>query len=102
MPFNESSARLGATNNVVIATTSTAVASAAFGAQTYQIRVAAPAACYVLVAQPLTASTTDATASTTSPYLPANQPEYFTVTPGQKLSAFSATTQTISVVEITG
>jgi hypothetical protein len=37
------SARLGTVNNVAVATTSTAAASSAFGAQTYQIRVAASA-----------------------------------------------------------
>lgn len=98
----DSAARFGATNNVVIATTSTAVASTAFGSQTYQIRVASPSACFVAVVTPLTASTTDATAATTSAYLPANFPEYIKVSPGQKLSAFSATLQTISVVEVTG
>lgn len=98
----DSLARLGTVNNVVVATTSTAVASSAFSSQTYAIRVAAPGACYIAVATPLTASTTDVTATNTSAYLPANQPEYIKVTPGQKLSVFSATTQTVSVVEVTG
>lgn len=101
-PVRDMAGRLGTVNNVAIATTSTAVASSAFGSQTYQIRVSAPAACFIAVAQPLTASTTDVTASATSAYLPANQPEYIKVSPGQKLSAFSATVQTISVVEVTG
>ncbi len=103
MPLvRDMAARLGTVNNVTIATTSTAVASTAFGAQTYQIRVAAPAACFALVVTPLTASTTDATAATTSALIPANSPEYFKVSPGQKLSVFSATTQVISCVEVTG
>lgn len=97
----DAAARLGTVNNVVIATTSTAVASSAFGSQTYQIRVAAPSACFALVVQPLTASTTDATAATTSALIPANSPEYFKVSPGQKLSVFSASLQTVSVVEVT-
>lgn len=89
-------------NNVAVATTSTAAASSAFGAQTYEIRVAAPAACFVKVVTPLTASTTDATAAATDAYLPANVPQMVKVNPGQKLSVFSATTQTVSVVELTG
>lgn len=88
------SVRLNTVNNVAIATTSTAVASSAFGSQTYQIRVSAPAACFVKIDTAPTAAATDA-------YIPPNWPEYFTVTPGQKISAFSATIQTISVVELT-
>ena len=92
-PVNPSS-KNGTVNNVAIATTSTAVASAAFGSQTYQIRIAATSACtYTLGASP-TAATTDA-------LLPANWVEYVKVTPGQKVSVFSATIQTVSVVEIT-
>lgn len=95
MPFNQHSARLGATNNVTIATTSTAVASATFGTETYQIRIAAPAACFFKIDTAPTAATSDA-------YMPANILDYITVTPGQKISVFSATTQTVSIVEVTG
>ncbi len=92
----QNSSKQGAANNVVVATTSTAVASSAFGVQTYQIRVAAPAACFYKVGDGTP------TAAATDSYLPANVIEYVKVTPGQKISAFSATTQTISVVEIAG
>lgn len=89
------SSNLGASNNVAVATTSTAVASSAFGAQTYQIRIASPAACYYKVGDGTpTAAATDA-------YLPANVIEYVKVHPGQKISAYSATIQTLSVVEVT-
>lgn len=86
--------KLGVVNNVAVATTSTAAASAAFGTETYQIRVAASAACFIAVGTSPTAAATDA-------FLPANWIEYVKVTPGQKISAFSATVQTVSVVEIT-
>jgi len=88
------SARLGTVNNVAVATTSTAVASSAFGSQTYQIRIAATAACFFKVDKAPTAAATDA-------LLPANWVEYIKVTPGEKVSVFSATVQTVSVVEVT-
>ena len=88
------SARLGTVNNVAVATTSTAVASSAFGSQTYQIRIAATAACFYKVDKAPTAAATDA-------LLPANWVEYIKVTPGEKVSVFSATVQTVSVVEVT-
>ena len=92
----QNSSKQGATNNVAVATTSTAVASAVFGVQTYQIRVAAPAAAFYKV------SDGTPTAAATDSYLPANVIEYVKVTPGQKISVFSPTIQTISVVEIAG
>ncbi len=89
------SARLGAANNVNMATSATSVASSAFGSQTYQIRVASPTACFLRIAEAPTAVTTDA-------YLPANVVEYFTVTPGQKIAGITATgTGLMSVTEIT-
>lgn len=89
------SANLGASNNVTVATTSTASASSAFGAQTYQIRIAAPAACFYKVGDGTP------TAANSDVYLPANVIEYVKVHPGQKVSVFSATTQTVSVAEVT-
>ena len=93
-PVNPSS-KNGTVNNVAIATTSTAVASSAFGGQTYQIRICAPSACTYLVDGSTAAAATDA-------LLPANWIEYVKVTPGQKVSVFSATIQTVSVIEIAG
>jgi hypothetical protein len=96
MPMNipQPASRNGVQNNVSVATTSTSVASTAFGAQTYQIRIAAPAACFYKVDGAPTAAATDA-------YLPANWVEYVKVTPGQKVSVFSATVQVVSVTEET-
>jgi hypothetical protein len=93
--MNLDAARLGTANNVAVATTSTAVASSAFGAQTFQIRVCAPAACVVKVSE------ATPTAAATDAYLPPNWEMYINVSPGQKISAFSPTIQTVSVVEIT-
>ena len=96
-PPRESS-RFGTVNNISVATTSTSAASSAFGSQTYQIRVGASAACFIKVGE----NSTDPTAAATDAYLPANTVEYIKVAPGRKIAAFSATVQTVSVVEITG
>ncbi len=96
MYYPKNSSRLGASNNVTVATTSTSAASSAFGAQTYQIRVASPAACYIKI----DSNTPTATAS--DAYLPANVIDYIKVQAGQKIAVFSATTQVVSVVEVSG
>ena len=93
--INVDSARFGIANNVAVATTSTAVASSAFGSQTYQIRVAAAGNCFIKIGDGTpTAAATDA-------LLPSTWVDYITVSPGQKISVFSATIQTVSVTEIT-
>ena len=91
---NRQSARPGAINNVVVATTSTSAASSAFGAQTFQIRVAASAACFFSIDKAPTATASDA-------LLVPNRVQFLIVSPGQKISVFSPTIQTISVVEVT-
>lgn len=92
--LNVDAARMGTVNNVAVATTSTAVASSAFGTQTYQIRIAATAACFYKV------GTATPTAAATDVLLPPNWVEYVRVGPGEKVSVFSATVQTVSVVEV--
>jgi len=91
------SARLGTVNNVAVATTSTAAVSSAFGSQTYQIRVCAGAVCYMKIGDPAATPTAAVTDAMVIP----NWENYVTVTPGQKISIFSPTIQTVSVVEIT-
>lgn len=83
-----SSARLGAIQQIAPAGAS--AASAAFGSQTYQIRVCADAAMRIRIGDGTpTALNTDA-------LLPANWVEYFTVTPGQKLAAFGTGNVTVT------
>jgi hypothetical protein len=77
------SLRLGAAQKVDF--TAASAASAAFGAQTYAIRVVATEDCHIKVGD----GAVTATAAET--YLPADLPEYFTVTPGQKVAAVRAT-----------
>jgi hypothetical protein len=92
----QASSRLGV--NTVITMSLTSIATAAFGAQTYQIRVATSA-------QPAFIKIFDATgpastASTSDVLIPANCWDYFTVTPGQKLAVVQAGSQgSISITE---
>jgi hypothetical protein len=72
------SSRLAAAQEIAIGAAS--AASSAFGASTYQLRVAATSACRIRIGDGTpTAAATDA-------YLPADRPEYFTCTPGQKIA----------------
>ena len=89
------SARLGPAQNFL---TSTATASsAAFSAQTYQIRICADVATRYRVGD----GTPSAVPADT--LLPANWVEYVTVTPGQRIAAILGTgTGSLSVTEIIG
>lgn len=60
--------------------------SNAFGTQTYAIRVVANSACHIQIGDGAQ------TATTSSPFLPANWVEYIVVTPGQKIAAIKAAT----------
>ena len=85
--------RLGAAQDVAIGAAS--AASAAFGAQTYQVRVAATSACRIRIGDGTPA------ALATDSYLPADRPEYFTCTPGQKIAVIQdAAGGKLSVTEV--
>ena len=85
--------RLGVAQELTIGAAS--AASAAFGAQTWRIRVAATTACRLRVGDGTpTALATDA-------LLPANQAEYLSCTPGQKVAVIQeAAGGKLSVTEI--
>src|SRR5262245_46164501 len=100
-----SSSRLGASQNVAYnAAGGASAASAAFGAQTYQIRVLAVSGVAAAIGDAVRVVVGDGTptASATSAALPLNQVEYLTCTPGQKIAVLSnnASTGTLNVVEI--
>jgi FtsP/CotA-like multicopper oxidase with cupredoxin domain len=83
--------------NVAIGAASTQLANP-FSSETYQVRLAATAACYYLITE-----RAHAVAVTTSSgsYLPANVVEFVAVTPGQTLTVIEATTAgTLSVTEL--
>jgi hypothetical protein len=75
-----------------LSSTTSSSATAAFGAQTTRIRVVAAAAVNVRVGDGTP------TAVATDTLLVANYPEYFTVTPGQRLAALGA--GTVNVTEL--
>jgi hypothetical protein len=88
------SSRLGATT--VFTLSGSSQASAAFGAETFQIRIATSG-------QPAYIKVDDGTPTTTTSdaLMPANWIDYVTVTPGQKIAVLQAgTAGLISVTEI--
>lgn len=83
----------GASQNVTIGAAS--AQSTAFGAGVFDVRVVATVACYVRV-------DTNPTAVTTDTYLPAGVPEYFRVSPGQKMAVIQASAGgTLNITEMT-
>lgn len=92
MSVQSSYGRLGAAQNVSVTTAS--AASTAFAAQTYHVLLTCTAACNVRI------SDGTPTAVATDTLLPANFPLLFTVSPGQKVAAVTATTATLSVTEM--
>ena len=92
-PSSRQSSRLGAAQEVAIGAAS--AASAAFGGQIYQVRVAATSACRIRIGDGTP------TALATDSYLPADRPEYFTCTPGQKIAVIQeAAAGKLSVTEV--
>ena len=75
----------------------TSAQSAAFGTQTEYVRIASDADVYILFGANPTAS---ATADASSIFIPADQPEIFKVSPGEKV-AFIGTAE-ISITEMSG
>ncbi len=87
--------RWGTTQTVAFTSTSTAQTTA-FVAGVNTVRVVASTQCHL-------AFGASPTATTSSPKLPANLPEYIVVTPGQKIAAIRTTTSgTLYVTEVSG
>jgi hypothetical protein len=85
--------RLGA-NQVVSFTSTSTPNTTAFQAGTNVVRVVASTHCHIAFAG-------TPTATTNSVKLPPNVPEYFAVTPGQKIAAIRTTTSgTLHVTEV--
>jgi len=88
-------------NNIAMAGagTTASVQSNAFGSQTEYVRVCSPVDCHIVFGG--TATIAPPTASATSIFIPADQPEIFKVTPGSKCSGLTATNgDVISIVEL--
>jgi hypothetical protein len=86
--------RLGTHQSVAYTGTAGTITNAV-GAQTYKVRVVCTTAAYVLIGN-------SPTATSAAVYVPADTPEYFTITPGQKVSAIQVSSGgTLHVTEIT-
>ena len=83
--FNKQPSSRPGTTQTIAYDSSTAITNA-FGVETYQIRLSANSACHYQIGDGAQ------TATTSSPYLPANVIEYVIVTPGQRISAIKAAT----------
>lgn len=75
--------RLGSVFSTVTSTSATSVGPV--GVQTYKVRVSCDSATFILIDQAPIVTSANGT------YLPANSPEYFSITPGQKVSFIQAT-----------
>lgn len=86
--------RLG-THQSVAYTGTAGTISNAVGAQTYKVRVVVTTAAYIKIDN-------SPTATSSNTYMAADSPEYFTITPGQKVSAIQVSSGgTLHVTEIT-
>ena len=86
--------RLGTHQTAAYTSVAASITNAA-GAGTNVVRVAVTTAAYVKIGNTPTA------AATNSIYMAAGDPEYFVITPGQKVSAVRVTTSgTLSVTEV--
>ena len=93
--YRQNSSRLGITQSIVFAASSTAITNA-FGTATYQIRIATTSACFYQVGDGVQTAS-----ATTSPFLPATWVEYVTVSPGQRISVIQQTAGgTMTVTEV--
>src|SRR5262245_61010338 len=98
---NQRASRLGAAQDVPLSGTS--AASAAFGAQTYQIRVCAVNAGGTVTSVRIRIGDGTPTAVATDSAIPLNVAAYFSVTPGQRIASIvtgTTPTATLSVTEI--
>jgi hypothetical protein len=82
---NQRASRLGTTQTVAF-TASSAAATNPFGSQTRQVRLVADSACCYSIGDGAQ------TATTSSPFLPANWVEYVMVNAGQSIAAIRAST----------
>ena len=86
-------------NNITMPSPAASTATAAFGSQTEYVRVCSPVDCHIVFGG--TATIAPPTASATSIFIPADQPEIFKVTPGSKCSGLTANNgDVISIVEL--
>ena len=93
MTIQNAVGRLGTHQSVAFSTTAGTIANP-FGVGCYKIRVVVTAAANILIGNSPVANAANGS------FLPANQVEYFTVSPGQSVSAIGAAAGVLDVTEV--
>ena len=87
--------RPGTIQKITMAGTAASIASSAFGSQTEYVRIASTTDFHIIFGAAPTATANDI-------LIPADQPEIFKVSPGEKVAALGGVSAVISIVEMGG
>ena len=85
--------RPGTIQKITMAGTAASIASSAFGSQTEYVRIASSADFHLIFGG-------SPTATASHIFIPADQPEIFKVSPGEKVAALGGNNAVISIVEM--
>ena len=85
--------RPGTIQKITMAGTAASIASSAFGSQTEYVRIASSADFHIIFGGAPTATASHI-------FIPADQPEIFKVSPGEKVAALGGNNAVISIVEM--
>lgn len=85
--------RPGTIQKITMAGTAASIASSAFGSQTEYVRIASATDFHIIFGAAPTATANDI-------LIPADQPEIFKVSPGEKVAALGGNNAVISIVEM--
>ena len=87
--------RPGTIQKITMAGTAASIASSAFGSQTEYVRIASATDFHIIFGG-------SPTATASHIFIPADQPEIFKVSPGEKVAALGGVSAVISIVEMGG
>jgi|TARA_B110000238_G_scaffold195394_1_gene234549 hypothetical protein len=87
--------RPGTIQKITMAGTAASIASSAFGSQTEYVRIASSTDFHIIFGG-------SPTATASHIFIPADQPEIFKVSPGEKVAALGGNNAVISIVEMGG
>jgi hypothetical protein len=85
--------RPGTIQKITMAGTAASIASSAFGSQTEYVRIASSTDFHIIFGG-------SPTATASHIFIPADQPEIFKVSPGEKVAALGGNNAVISIVEM--
>ena len=85
--------RPGTIQKITMAGTAASIASSAFGSQTEYVRIASSADFHIIFGG-------SPTATASHIFIPADQPEIFKVSPGEKVAALGGNNAVISITEM--